>query len=38
MYRPAWRIIQTGGLSTASPRSARSMSGSEEEPCFVFVF
>ena len=36
MYRPAWRIIHTGGLSTASPRRARSISGSEEEPCFVF--
>ena len=38
MYLPAWRIIQTGGLSTASPRRARSMSGSEEEPCSFSVF
>ena len=36
MYRPACRIIHTGGLSTASPRRARSISGSEEEPCFCF--
>lgn len=33
MYRPAWRIIHTGGRSTASPRSARSMSGSSLLPC-----
>lgn len=32
MYRPAWRIIHTGGRSTASPRMARSMSGSAAVP------
>jgi hypothetical protein len=37
MYLPAWRIIQTGGLSTFSPRRARSISGSEEEPWGVCV-
>ena len=33
MQRPACRIIHTGGRSTASPRSARSSSGSASPAC-----